>query len=152
MFEFDFLSMARVALIFLEKYQFSILRICIGILFLWFGALKFFPGVSPAEALATETVDLITFKLLPRPFLYLTLAILEFSMGILLVFTKEYKVTFWLLLFHMICTILPLFILQDVTFVHFPYQLTIEGQYIVKNIVIISAAMVLLFNGKQSKA
>lgn len=148
----DFLSMARIAAIFLEKHQFGILRICIGVLFLWFGALKFFPGVSPAEALATETVDIITFRLFPIQFLYLALAIMEFSLGVLLVFTREYKFTFWLLLFHMSCTILPLFILQSVTFAHFPYQLTIEGQYIVKNIVIISAALVLLFNYRQSKA
>lgn len=144
--------MARVAALFLEKHQFGILRICIGVLFLWFGALKFFPGVSPAEALATETVDILTLRLFNRPFLYTSLAIMEVALGSLLVFTREYRVTFWLLIFHMFCTILPLFILREVTFVHFPYQLTIEGQYIVKNIVIISAAIVLLFNHKQSKA
>lgn len=144
--------MARVAALFLERHQFGILRICIGILFLWFGALKFFPGVSPAEGLATETVDILTFRLFSTSFLYTSLAVLEFALGLLLVFGREFKVTFWLLIFHMICTIMPLFVLREVTFVNFPYQLTIEGQYIVKNIVIISAAIVLLFNHKQSKA
>lgn len=144
--------MARTAILFLEKHQFGILRSCIGILFLWFGLLKFFPGLSPAEGLATETLDLMTFHLFPRTFLYSSLATIEVALGICLVFTREFRLTFWLLIFHMCCTIMPLFILQEVTFVNFPYQLTIEGQYIVKNIVIISAAIVLLFNHRQSKA
>jgi len=86
--------MGRVAAIFLEKYQFGILRVCIGILFIWFGGLKFFPGLSPAEALATETVDILTLRLFPRQFLYSSLAILEFALGILLVFTREFRITF----------------------------------------------------------
>jgi uncharacterized membrane protein YkgB len=40
-------------------------------------------------------------------------------------------------------TFLPLFLLPQVTFTHFPYALTLEGQYIVKNLVIIGAAMVI---------
>lgn len=152
MFDIQFFNMVRATAIFLEKHQFSILRICIGVLFLWFGALKFFPGVSPAEGIATKTLDLMTFHLFPKTLLYSSLAVLEFALGALLVFRREFRLTFWLLIFHMCCTIMPLFILQEVTFVNFPYQLTIEGQYIVKNIVIISAAIVLLFNQKQSKA
>jgi len=123
---------------------FYFLRISIGILFLWFGGLKFFPGASPAEGLATETIDLITFQLLPDALILPSLAILEFAIGALLVFSREFKVTFWLLMFHMLCTLLPLFILPEITFNQIPFQLTIEGQYIVKNLVIICAALVLL--------
>lgn len=143
--------MARAVAIFIERNQFSILRICIGILFLWFGALKFFPGLSPAESLASQTVDILTLHLLPDPMILPSLALLEFGLGVLLVFTKEYKLTFWLLLFHMACTIMPMVVLPEVTFKSFPFQLTIEGQYIVKNIVIISAAFVLLFQHKNNR-
>lgn len=143
--------MARAVAIFLERNQFSILRICIGILFLWFGALKFFPGLSPAESLASQTVDILTLHLLPDAMILPSLALLEFGLGVLLVFTKEYKLTFWLLLFHMACTIMPMAVLPEVTFKSFPFQLTIEGQYIVKNIVIISAAFVLLFQHKNNR-
>lgn len=143
--------MARVISFFLERHQFRILRICIGILFLWFGGLKFFPGLSPAEGLASTTIEILTFHLLPDWMIMPGLATMEFALGLLLVFSKEFKLTFWLLLFHMCCTILPLFILTDVTFKSFPFQLTMEGQYIVKNIVIISAAFVLLFQRKNNR-
>ena len=143
--------MARVISFFLERHQFRILRICIGILFLWFGGLKFFPGLSPAEGLASRTIEILTFHLLPEWMIMPSLAIMEFGLGLLLVFSREFKLTFWLLLFHMCCTIMPLFILTDVTFKSFPFQLTIEGQYIVKNIVIISAAFVLLFQSKNNR-
>lgn len=143
--------MARVISFFLERHQFRILRICIGILFLWFGGLKFFPGLSPAEGLASTTIEILTFHLLPDWMIMPGLAAMEFALGLLLVFSKEFKLTFWLLLFHMCCTILPLFILTDVTFKSFPFQLTMEGQYIVKNIVIISAAFVLLFQRKNNR-
>ncbi len=127
---------------------FYFLRISIGILFLWFGGLKFFPGASPAEGLATQTIDLVTFQLLPDALILPSLAILEFVIGVLLVFSREFKFTFWLLMFHMLCTLLPLFILPEITFNQIPFQLTIEGQYIVKNLVIICAALVLLQHHK----
>ena len=138
--------MARVVSVFLERNQFKILRICIGVLFLWFGGLKFFPGLSPAESLASETVDILTLRLLPDAMILPSLALLEVALGVMLVFTREFRFTFWLLLFHMLCTIMPMAVLPEVTFRSFPFQLTIEGQYIVKNIVIISAAFVLLFH------
>lgn len=133
---------------FLSKYQFRLLRNSIGILFIWFGLLKFFPGVSPAEDLATETIRILSFNLLQKSISLPLLAVLEVGLGVLLVFTKEFKVTFWLLLFHMACTIMPLFLLPEVTFKKIPFQLTIEGQYIIKNFVIICAAFVLLFAHK----
>lgn len=130
---------------FLNKNQFRLLRYSIGILFVWFGMLKFFPGVSPAEDLATDTIRILSFGILQEAVSIKMLAVLEVGLGILLMFTKEYRFTFWLLLFHMAATIMPLFILSEVTFKVIPFQLTIEGQYIIKNFVIICAAFVLLF-------
>jgi len=140
--------MKRSVRLFLLKYQFRLLRNSIGILFIWFGILKFFPGVSPAEDLATETIRILSFDLLQKNLSLPLLAIIEVGLGVLLVFTKEYKATFWLLIFHMACTIMPLFLLPEVTFKKIPFQLTIEGQYIIKNFVIVTAAFVLLFAHK----
>lgn len=134
---------------FLYKNQFKLLRYSIGILFVWFGMLKFFPGVSPAEELATDTIRILSFGILQKAVSIKLLASLELGLGILLMFTKEYRFTFWLLLFHMAATIMPLFILPEVTFKVIPFQLTIEGQYIIKNFVIICAAFVLLFAHKE---
>lgn len=143
--------MTRAITFFFERHQFRILRICIGILFLWFGSLKYFPGLSPAEALASTTVKILTFELLPEWLIMPGLASLEVGLGLLIIFSREFKWAFWLLIFHMCSTIMPLFILTDVTFKSFPFQLTMEGQYIVKNIVIIGAAFVLLFQSKNNR-
>lgn len=137
--------MRGVVTSFLSKNQFRLLRYSIGILFVWFGMLKFFPGVSPAEDLATDTIRILSFGLLQKALSLKLLASLEVGLGLLLMFTKEYRITFWLLLFHMACTIMPLFVLPEITFKSIPFQLTIEGQYIIKNFVIITAAFVLLF-------
>ncbi|MCE7992622.1 MAG: doxx family protein [Roseivirga sp.] len=134
------------------RYQYHILRICIAILFLWFGALKFFPGVSQAEELAIRSIGVLTFDLIPDAVSIKLLAFLEVSIGILLIGFREYRLTFWLLLFHMVCTITPLFLLQSITFRQFPFQLTLEGQYIVKNIVIICAAFMLLVAHRSEKS
>lgn len=143
--------MARAVVQFIERNQFPLLRISIGILFIWFGALKFFPGVSPAEGLATKTVELLTFHLFPIAWIIPSLALLEVTLGLMLIFRINFKISFWLLIFHMVCTITPLFILKEITFNQFPFQLTIEGQYIVKNIVIICAAFVLLFQHQSNR-
>jgi len=135
----------------MAKNQFTILRYSIGLLFVWFGMLKFFPGVSPAEQLATDTITILSFGLIKPVISIKLLAALEVGIGILLFLTKEFKFTFALLIFHMACTILPLFLLSEVTFKSFPFQLTIEGQYIIKNFVIIAAAFVLLYARKSNR-
>ena len=52
-------------------------RIALGIVFLWFGALKFFPGLSPAHDLATRTIYTLTFGLIPASVSVILLATLN---------------------------------------------------------------------------
>jgi uncharacterized membrane protein YkgB len=47
----------------MSKYGLLLLRLSIGIVFFWFGILKFFPGLSPAQDLAIRTIDLLSFGL-----------------------------------------------------------------------------------------
>ncbi|HEU4724083.1 MAG TPA: hypothetical protein VFU59_02170, partial [Candidatus Eisenbacteria bacterium] len=42
-----------------------LLRVSLGIVFFWFGVLKFFPGMSPAQDLATRTIGILTFGAIP---------------------------------------------------------------------------------------
>ena len=60
----------------------GLLRVSLGVIFLWFGALKFFPGVSPAEALATDTIALMTGGLLEPEVSIVILALWECFIGI----------------------------------------------------------------------
>ena len=119
------------------------LRVSIGIIYVWFGALKFFPGVSPAEELAKETIHQLTFKLINPELSLLLLAIWETAIGVLLISGLYPRVVIRIVLVHMICTFTPLFLLPGVSFTSAPFALTLVGQYIVKNIVIVSALFVI---------
>jgi uncharacterized membrane protein YphA (DoxX/SURF4 family) len=106
--------------------------------FFWFGALKLFPGQSPAEDLVRNT----TYFVDPDFFLPL-LAVWEMAIGLGLIFGKFMRITLLLLFLQMPGTALPLVILPDAVWTEFPYGLTLEGQYIVKNLVLIGAGLVL---------
>jgi uncharacterized membrane protein YkgB len=122
----------------MRMYGFLILRISVAIVFVWFGALKFFPGLSPAVELVERTV----YWLPPRMFIPI-LAAWEVLIGISLLFRPLIRLAILLLFLQMGGTFLPLVLLPDVTWLRFPYAPTIEGQYILKNLVIIGAALVI---------
>lgn len=116
-----------------------VLRVSIGIIYLWFGVLKFFPGVSPAEELAKETIHLLTFGLIQPNLSLLLLAIWETAIGVVLISGLFLKLAIRVVLVHMVCTFAPLFLLPGLSFTAPPLALTLVGQYIIKNIVIVSA-------------
>lgn len=126
----------------MARYGILLLRISLGLVFFWFGVLKFFPGLSPAQALATDTIELLTFGLIPPSVSILMLATWETLIGLGLIFGVFMRVTLLLLFLQMPGTILPVFFFPEVVFTQFPYALTLEGQYIVKNVVLISAGLV----------
>ena len=120
-----------------------LLRISIGIIFFWFGFLKFFEGLSPAEDLAIRTIDALTFHLLPAKVIIYGLAIWEVLIGLGMLINRFMRATLLLLFLQMLGTFTPLFLFPSEVFHVFPVSLTLEGQYIVKNIIIISGALVL---------
>jgi uncharacterized membrane protein YphA (DoxX/SURF4 family) len=121
----------------------TLLRISIGIVFFWFGILKFFSGLSPAEGMAVQTIQVLSFNLISETVILYGLGLWEVLIGIGLLFKLFLRETLLLLFLQMIGTFTPLFLFPSEVFHVFPYSLTIEGQYIVKNIVIVSAGIVL---------
>ena len=61
----ELLKIESKAIDWMKKNGFFLLRVSLGIVFFWFGFLKFFPGVSPAQELAIETISIMTFGLVP---------------------------------------------------------------------------------------
>ncbi len=120
-----------------------LLRISLGLIFFWFGILKFFPGLSSAESIAARTITILTFSIIPGRLAVLLLAIWECVIGIGLLIGRGMRLTLLLLFVQMLGTITPLFIFPGETFVIAPWVPTLEGQYIIKNIVLISAGIVL---------
>lgn len=116
----------------------SIMRIGLGVVFLWFGVVKLFPGLSPAEDLVRRTIYFVD----PDVFLPV-LAVWESLIGLGLILGKLMRLTLLLLFVQMLGTALPLLVLPEVVWTFFPFGLTLEGQYIVKNLVLIGAALVL---------
>lgn len=127
----------------MAKHSLSLLRVSIGIIFFWFGVLKFFDGLSPAQDLAIKTIDVVTFGLLTPSIIILGLAIWETAIGIGLIFSLFMRETLLLLYLQMIGTFLPVLFFPSEVFNIFPYSLTLEGQYIIKNLVLLSAGIVL---------
>lgn len=127
----------------MARWSMPILRVSVGIVFLWFGVLKFFPGLSPAQSLAIRTIDVLTFGLFEENIIIYTLAIWETLIGLGLIFKIYMRETLALLFLQMIGTITPIFIFPGEVFTQIPYGLTLEGQYIIKNAVLISAAIAL---------
>jgi uncharacterized membrane protein YphA (DoxX/SURF4 family) len=127
----------------MARYGVTVLRLSLGIVFLWFGALKFFPGLSPAEDLAARTISQITFGLLSPQIAVFILAVWECLIGIGLIFNLFMRATLFLLWVQMLGTVTPLFFFPAEVFTVFPYAPTLEGQYIIKNIVLVSAGLVI---------
>ena len=119
------------------------LRLALGIVFLWFGLLKFFPGMSPAQDLAARTIETLTLGIEPPEIALPVLAAWECAIGIGLLVGRWMRATLLLLFVQMLGTITPLFLFPDETWIRFPISPTLEGQYIIKNVVLVAAAFVL---------
>lgn len=121
-----------------------LLRWAIGINYFWFGMLKFFHGLSPAEGLAKDTIRVLTFGLIPDDLNLLLLATWEVGIG--LIFFSGYftRLGAKAAIVHMIFTFTPLFFFPEVSFLQAPFSFTIIGQYIVKNLVFLVALGIIL--------
>ncbi|MEL6330361.1 MAG: hypothetical protein AAFR38_11930 [Planctomycetota bacterium] len=125
----------------MRRHGVDALRYALALIFIWFGLLKPL-GLSPAAPLVLQTVDWM-----PVFSAQTWLAIIgwwEVAIGACFFFRPALRIAIGLLALQMAGTFMPLVILPSVTFQEgrFPYALTMEGQYIVKNLLIIAAAMV----------
>ena len=117
------------------------LRISFAIIFIWFGILKPL-GMSPAENLLKQTVTWLPFGS-PDTWLYI-IGYWEVVIGIFFLFKRTSRVAIALLFLQMGGTFMPLVFLPEITFQNGnPLTLTLEGQYIIKNLMIISAALII---------
>ena len=91
----------------MARYGPVLLRLSLGLVFLWFGALKLIPGISPAQDLA------------------------------------HLRAVLFLLYAQMLGTLTPIVLFPHEVFLQVPFIPTLEGQYIIKNLVLISAGIVI---------
>jgi putative oxidoreductase len=121
----------------------EVLRVSIGVVFLAFGVLKFFPGVSPAQDLVEATTDVLTLGLIPGPVALVLVATLESIIGLCLITRRAMRAAIYLLAFQLIGILSPLVLLPARLF-HGPHGApTLEGQYVLKDIILVGAGLVL---------
>ena len=119
-------------------YGIIFLRFSIGLIFVWFGFLKPF-GISPAQELVTNTVYWFDDKVSFVKFL----GWWEVAIGITMCIKPLIRISIFLLFLQMPGTFFPFVLLPEICFTNFPFGLTLEGQYIIKNLIIISAGLVI---------
>ncbi len=120
---FNFLVMARVS---------------IFVVYFWFGLLKVF-SASPANPLVSELLSHVLPFMAFSDFIFV-FGIFEMIIGIIFVIPRLERPAIFLLILHLATTVMPLFILPQVAWQGFLVP-TLEGQYIIKNILLISLAM-----------
>jgi uncharacterized membrane protein YkgB len=123
----------------LERHSISFLRISLGLVFLGFGVLKFFPGLSPAEDIAAATIDRLTFGLVGGHQAVLLTAVLESFIGLTLVTGKFVRIGLVVLTGALVGIMSPLILFTDQLF---PKGPSLMGQYVLKDIVLAAGAMV----------
>lgn len=121
----------------------TILRLTMGLVILGFGLLKFFPGVSPAEGLAVETFDRLTLGLLPETASRLFVAGFETVVGLLLITGWLPRLALGLLALQLVGIVSPLVLLTGQLFAGPFGAPTLEGQYVLKDIILVGAALVI---------
>ena len=126
-----------------DKFKISLLRISLGLIYIWFGALKFFPALSPAESIARSTIQFLTMDLIPINIGYLILAIWEIGVGFLLLINIYKRQVVIIAIIHLVFTFTPLIAFTDSTFNESLFSFTLLGQYIFKNIVLISSLLLI---------
>jgi|TARA_B110000240_G_C13508617_1_gene457796 uncharacterized membrane protein YkgB len=126
---------------FMRSTSIPAIRLSFGVIFIWFGILKPL-GLSSAEGLLKATVIWLPFG---SPDIWLIIiGFWEVVIGIFFFFKKTTRIAIILLFLQMVGTFMPLIVLSEVTFQSNNFLLpTLEGQYIIKNLMIISAALVL---------
>jgi uncharacterized membrane protein YphA (DoxX/SURF4 family) len=127
----------------MARHGLTFLRISLGVVFLWFGVLKFFPGLSPAHDLAARTIERLSGGLVHADVSVPFLAAWESAIGLGLLLGVFLRAVLLLLVLQMAGTLTPLVLFPGEVFRFVPYAPTLEGQYIIKNAVLISAAIVL---------
>jgi len=127
----------------LVHHSIALLRVAVGAVFLGFGVLKFFPGVSPAEDLVRWTTDVLSFGVVPGGVAIVAVATLECFIGVCLLANRWMRLAVWLLAIQLIGILAPLVLLTGRLFSGPSDAPTLAGQYVIKDIVLVAAGMVI---------
>ena len=121
----------------------SALRLAVGVVFLGFGLLKFFPGVSPVEDLTARTIETLSLGLISGWTALAVAATLECFIGLCLLWGRFMRLAIWLLAFHLLAILTPLALFPNRLFGGPMHAPTLEGQYVLKDVILVAAGTVI---------
>ncbi|MFK4065438.1 DoxX family protein [Streptomyces sp. NPDC029674] len=124
-----------------QRHSLTLLRASVGLLYLWFGALKFIPDMSPAQDIATHAMSVMTLGTVPAAVSGPLLALMEVLIGIGLLTGRLPRLTMGVFFAHMAGVFTTLLLMPSDVWLHAPLVPTMEGQYILKNIVLVTACL-----------
>jgi uncharacterized membrane protein YphA (DoxX/SURF4 family) len=127
----------------LVAHSIAILRVCLGLVFVGFGVLKFFPGISPIESLATRTTEILTFGLFTGQNAMNFVAGLECIIGVCFLTGRFLRVGVWLMAAQMAGAMAPVLLFPAELFSGPGHAPSLAAQYILKDIILIAAGMVI---------
>jgi|SRR5215208_3668955 len=132
------LELDNLLLTSLRRWSITALRLALGSIFFWFGALKIF-GNSPVASLIQET-----YTFLPVGIFILFLGVWEMLIGIGIILKRALRCVLILLCVHLVGTFTAMWLKPSLFFVQgFPFCLTVDGEFVIKNLVLITAALVI---------
>ncbi|WP_336320511.1 hypothetical protein [Streptomyces lavendofoliae] len=119
----------------------AVLRASVGVVYCWFGVLKLFPGASAAEGVAAKAMTELTLGLLPSGMCLTLLALTEVAIGLCLVTGRLLRAALTAFFLHMAGVFAALILLAGDMWSTYGLVPTLEGQYVIKNIVLIAAGL-----------
>lgn len=125
----------------MSKYSLMFLRYSLALIFIWFGTLKFIPGMSPTVDIIENATNILFFGTVPAWIAVYGLATVECLIGFGLLLNIFMRLTLLGLFTQMIATSTPVFLLPETVFSQIPFGLTMEGHHIIKNLILIGAGL-----------
>jgi putative oxidoreductase len=127
----------------LARHSITVLRICMGVVIFVFGFAKYFPGVSPAQGVVLAVNRILTFGLIPDRITLILFATVESLLGLSLITGWGLRVTIYPLALWALAILSPLVLLTPELFSGPHHALTLLGQYVFKDIILLASVLVI---------
>jgi len=127
----------------LDLHKIDLLRISMGAVIFGFGILKYFPHVSPAEDLVLATIDILPLGFIPDHVVMVLMATVECIIGLSLMIGRGLRVIRYLLVALVISILSPAVLLAERLFMGPHNAPTLEGQYVLKDVILLTASLVI---------
>ncbi len=134
----------------LERYSIDVLRVAMGVVILAFGVLKYFPGISPAQGIVVAVNRILTFGLMPDHVTLILFATVESIIGLSLITGWGLRMVIYPLAAWAVAILSPLALLTAQLFSGPYHAPTLMGQYVVKDIILLAAVLVVAMQVRRS--